>query len=251
MVYNDTTNKNGLLQRCEILCGFADGGISGNSTLKAQFTGLLNSAYHKVVTMILQSQDEWDWDDINQTLYPIFTVPMVANQRDYSFSAADKFLKIKRIDVTYDGSTYYKAEPFDINESGYGFGPAGSTMETTTDGRFSKSTPKYDIRANGIFIYPMASASDVTAGAAIRAEFFREPDEFTTSDTTQEPGIDEAFHPLLAIGASYDYCVGNDLKRAQALKNEWLEGEMNLKKYYSSKDEDRNYVLKSNYTSYR
>lgn len=251
MQYSDTTNKSGLLQRCEILCGFADGGISGSATLKAQFTGLLNSAYQKVVTMVLDSKDEWDWDDINWTDYAVLTTPLTTN-RDYSISASEAVLKIKRVDVSYDGTNFYKAEPFDINESGLGFGTASdTTQEATVDGRFSKNAPKYDTRANTVWLYPKPSAADVSAGGKIRIEWIREPDEFTTSDTTQEPGIDEAFHPMLALDASYVYTFAQDLKRANAIKNEMIEYEARLKKHYSSKQEDRKLVLRDAGTSYR
>src|ERR1051326_6234901 len=91
-----------------------------------------NRWMHKVWTMILTSQDGWDVDDLNQTDYPVATTPLVASQRDYTIPTSLKALKIKRVDVTYDGSTYYKCEPWDSSETGEGLGNA-----TNTDPRFS------------------------------------------------------------------------------------------------------------------
>ena len=102
MQFSNTTSKDGLIQRCELYTGIGDAGISGNATMLAQFTSLINSAYEKVVSMILESMDEWDWDDVNfSTTYPIATQSMVANQRDYAFPTST--LKIKRVDLSFGG----------------------------------------------------------------------------------------------------------------------------------------------------
>jgi len=86
--FSDTTNKNGLIQRCETYTGLGDGGISGNAVLLKQFTALLNSATYKAITMIFDSQDDWDFDDNSiTTTYPIVTRALVAGQRDYKFTS--------------------------------------------------------------------------------------------------------------------------------------------------------------------
>jgi hypothetical protein len=247
IAFSDTTNKAGLIQRCEILTGLGDTGISGNATLLKQFTGLINSAYQKVVTMILDAQDDWDWDDTGttdgststRTDYPVGTIAMVASQRDYTFPASLKMLKVKRVDVTYDNVNYYKAELFDSASTAYGVG-----NDTTVDGRFSKAAPVYDLKANSIWIYPTASASEVTAGAKVRIEFFREPSEFASTDTTKTPGIDTPFQPLIAILASFEYSLGHDLKRADRLALTAQDYEGRLRTYYSKKDDAQVLALK-------
>ncbi len=252
MVFSSTTDKNGLIQDCEFWTGLGDAGISGNATYLKQFTSSINRHFHRVVTMILESQDDWDFDDLTKTDYPVATTPMVADQRDYTFPASLKILKIKRVDITYDGNNYFMATPFDINESGYGFGPASNTtMETSVDSRFSKGSPQFDMKGNSIWIYPRASTADVAAGAKIRVEFFREITEFASTDTSTEPGIDEPWHRMLSIGASLDWAIG---KRLVELKSDMAslmaDYEVRLRKYYGSKDEARNYQMKSGYINY-
>ena len=61
MVFNDTTDKKGLIQDCELRTGLGDTAISGNAALLDHFTRLINQRYQGVVTMILDSQDEWDF----------------------------------------------------------------------------------------------------------------------------------------------------------------------------------------------
>lgn len=249
MQYSNTTDKNGLLQRCEYYTLLGDGVITGNTLLKAQFTQSINNHYHRVVNMILESQDEWDFDDINHTDYPILTTPLVAGQRDYSIPASEKVLKLKRVDVTYDGVNYYKAEPIDASELSVGLG-----NDTNVDAYFSKSAPRYDVQYGSVFIYPLANATDVANGAKARFQWTREIDEFTTSDTTQEPGIDEAFHEMLPLGASLDWLSVNKPQNTatiQVIISRLQEYEDRLKKHYSRKQQDREYKLIPRYVNYK
>lgn len=234
MQFSDTTNKNGLIQRCEDYAGLGDAGISGDSTLLKKFTGYINSAYHKVVIMILRSQDEWDFDDINHTDYPILTTDLVANQQDYTIPASEKVLKIKSLEVTYDGTNWYKATPLDKSELSI------PTDTTTIGNNFSQTQPYYDIQYNAVFLYPIPDAA-VTGG--LKLQWTREIDEFTSSDTTQEPGIDEAFHPMLALDATLQYGIGKGLPNKQDLKNEWAEAAAMLANHYGDKQQDRQYIL--------
>lgn len=266
MQYSDTTNKNGLLQRCEFLCNLGDAGISGNSLLKAQFTNNINRWYHKVVTMVLDSMDGWDFDDNNYSAkHPIVTRALVAARRDYVFStaawsliateggsagsnAAIKPLKIKRVDVCYDGTgnTCYRAAPLDEGESGSGFG-----NDADIDARFSYSKPFYSLSGEALNLYPRATADNVTNGGILRVTFTREIDEFTTSDTTQEPGIDEPFHDMLSVGASLDYAMVKGLAIKNDLGTLMQDYEIRLKAYYSTKNKDEDQkVLKSAYVNY-
>lgn len=240
-------------------------GATTNEYSLADRTRNINTWYYKVVTMALNSLDEWDFDDPNfSNDHPIVTRPLVANRRDYAFStalwsliateggaagsdAAIKPLKIKRVDICYDGTgnVCYKAEPFDSSEMGLGLG-----NDTETDGRFSKSKPYYDLDGNAINVYPRASDANVTNSGVLRVEFVREIDEFTTSDTTQEPGIDEPFHRMLSIGASLDYVIKHGLPNKNELAALLADYEERLKKYYGSKSTDRNYILKPAFTDY-
>lgn len=251
MVFNDTSTRNGLIQECEFLTGVGDAGISGNTDYLKHFTRLLNSRLYQVVTMILDSQDEWDFDDSNHGDYPVATTALVSAQRDYTFPTSLKILKIKRVDISYDGTNYYRASPLDINETGIGVGPSSaSTQETNTDGEFSKTAPYYDSKANSIWIYPRADATDVANSGKIRVEFYRELDEFTTADTTQEPGIDEPWHRMVAVGAALDFAVAKGLSNKNDLGAMYADYENRLRKYYGKKNEDRVYTLKSAYINY-
>lgn len=263
LVFSDVSGGMGLVQDGEDNLNFPPTGISSNPSLLRQFTRSVNSWYYKIVTMILASQDSWDFDDSTiSTTNPIALRPMVAAQRDYRFStslwqlmgaegaangsaASIAPLKIKRVDFTYDGSTWYKAELYDTGTSSFGTG-----NDTNTDSNFNKNTPYYDLASNSLNVYPLATSTDVSAGAKIRIEFTRGVTEFTVSDTTKAPAIDVAFHRMISLGASYDYAVIKTLPTAIGFQNLLADYEMRLKQYYGQKITDTQFILKAAYTDY-
>lgn len=261
IAYSDTSNKNGIIQRAEIFTGLGDGGISGNATLLKQFTGMINSALGKVISMILDSQDAWDFDDTTiLTTYPVATRSLTVN-RDYKFSsalwsligvegsaaasnAAIIPLKVKRVDVSYDGTTYFRCAPFDSSETNMGLG-----NDTITDARYDRSNPKYDLRSGSIWLYPAALTGDVSAGK-LRIEFTREFTEFASSDTTKTIPIDNTFVPLIPMLAAQEYCMGNDMVRADRLLAQASDFEQRLRNSYGRKDQDAVIEMKAGYINY-
>lgn len=241
MKFNSTSDGQGLIQECEFLTTLGKAQISGDADRLKDFTRLMNARYHQVITMILASQDEWDFDDSNHTDFPILTTDLVADQPDYALAVAEKILKIKRVEISFDGSNWYRCNPIDINEI------SDPTDTTTIANRFSQTEPYYDILYGSIFLYPIPTANS-TGG--LKLWVTREIDEFTTSDTTQEPGIDEPFHRMLAIGASLDWAITKGLSCKTDLQNLWIEYEMRLRNFYGKKQKDRIMILKASYTNY-
>lgn len=233
MVFNDTSTKSGILQRIEFTLGLPDGAITGDTTLLAHMTSVVNEVYYDVVMGILRSQDSWDFDDINHTNYAIATTPMIASQRDYSFPTSLNILRIKRVDITYDGTNHYQASSIDSSNLGDGVGNT-----TTEDSYFTTTTPAYDVKADTIWVYPLPTAAQVAAGANIRIEFYRELDDFTTADTTQEPGIDRPWHDLIPLGASMKYAAMRNMENTKSLKVLYDERFNSMLAYYSRKVDD-------------
>lgn len=246
MQFSDTTNKNGLIQKVEFYANLGDGAVSGNSTLLKQVTQSINDWQNKIITMILASQDDWDFDDSSATDYPVATTPLVAGQRDYTFPTSLNLLKVKRIDVTYDGTNWYRAEMFDSGEIGLGMG-----NDANTDARYSKNKPAYDLKSNAIWLYPEASSADVSAGATVRVEFQRDVTQFASTDTTAKSSLPLAFQPMIAQGAAYEFCAANELPgRAQGLLLMLQDGEARLKQFYGRRDNDGFSALKAGYVNY-
>jgi hypothetical protein len=94
------------------------------------------------------------------------------------------------------------------------------------------------VKTNTIWIYPLATAADVAAGAKVRIEFYRELDDFVVGDTTQEPGIDRPWHELIPLGASMKYAAMKNLENTKSLKVLFDERMTSLRWYYSRKQDD-------------
>jgi hypothetical protein len=217
----------------------------------------LNIWNQKIVSMILDSQDEVSYDDPNQTTYPIFKVPLTAN-RDIQIPTSVKMLKIKSISVCYDGSNIYRSTPFDIDETNLPVADAANTAaQAAIDGRFSKTSPRVDVKFGALWTYPMASAADVAAGGYIIFECFREPYVFTTSDLstgTLTPGFDGTFHAMLAYGPAKEYALPKQLpqlKGPEGILATLADYEARLRQQYSSKQLDRRQALTGDDQNYK
>lgn len=241
MQFNPTSGRQGLIQDCEFWTGLGDAQISGVTANLQHFTRLINNRYHQVMTMIISSQDEWDFDDQNYANYPIITTSLVANQQDYVIPTSEKVLKIKRVEVSYDGTNWYRANPIDINEI------ATSTSTTAIASGFNQAAPLYDIQYDSIFLYPIPTAN---SASGLKVWTTREIVEFVAADTTAQPGFDEPFHRILSIGASLDWAVAKGLANKNDLAALYADYEQRLSAYYGSKQKDRVYILKPQRVEY-
>ena len=195
-----------------------------------------------VTSIINDSQDESDFDDPNHGDYPIVTQSLSV-ARDYQIPQTEKVISIKNVNISYNGTDWYKATPIDDAEFSYPFPPSNATeANATLDARFAKTAPKYDVKYNSIFIYPMPSQEDVNNGGKIQIEWSREAKEFTSSDLTTgtlTPGFDTAFHPMLAYGPSSEYAISKRLDVKNDIQARLNELEQRLRRQYGSKQKDR------------
>jgi hypothetical protein len=230
MQFSDTTNLTGLIQDCEFLTNIGTGNISGNATKLKQFTSFINERSRTVLTLILQAQDEWDYDDKNYTDFPILTTSLVKDQTDYALPlVSDDMLKIKRVEIKYR-DTWAKAFPIDISEF---------RRETTSDSAktiFGEGSPRYDFQYGSMFLYPTPT---VASANGLKIWINRDISEFSSTDTTKKPGFDAPFHKMLSIGASLDWAIAKNLPNVGTLAQLWADYEDRIIKHYGSKQEDR------------
>lgn len=196
----------------------------------------INTYYDLFATEILASMDEWDFQG------EIATTDLVANQQEYVFPS--DILKIKRIEITYDGTNWYTASPMDINERGY------PTDTTTLSGDFTASDPFYDLMDNSIMLYPIPTTA-ITAGLKI----WYEKNVTQLSSVTDEPNIPRPFQKGLCYGAAKDYFEkylekeGNQAKLITASNN--LELYISrMKAFFRKRNQDRPYNVETAYVDY-
>lgn len=233
--FNDTVNKNGIIQIAEQNCKLNDGDISGDVTLMAQFTAGINLAIDEVLGFMFPLGGTWQLDDYNQTGYPIITTDLVSGQRDYTFvsdGAGNIVLDIYRVMVKDNGGIYKEILPIDQDT------PNNTNQNTDSfiDGRNTSGIPKrYDKLGNGIFLDPIPNYNS-TAGLKVMIN--REATYFVVGDTTKKVGFASLFHEYFALSPSYKYARTKDLDNKNDLKTDMLAMQEAIKKYYGKREKD-------------
>lgn len=233
----------------------------------------INIWYQKAVSIIFESQDDSYFDDQRRgaggssgsATYPIVTTPFVLNGTDNLFSNRDLHipvsegvLKERRVDVTYDGTNYFRATPFDGGVPQWGMSdPTNAAGLLAEDANFIQQAPRYSFKYNSFFIYPRATAANITAGAKVRSEWETNIIPFTAADyttdpndSTQIPGFDAPFHPFVAYGAAYEFANANNLPQLQNIKQDLGDWENRLRTAYGRKDMDTMLAFRPAYDSY-
>ena len=229
--FSSTTNKNGIIQLIERNLGFSDGTITGDATLLAEFTGDVNLAMDKVISMIFEVGGTWQFDDSNQTDYPIISTNLVQGQRDYSFTtdgSGNLILEIYKVFIAQQNGLFQEIFPVDVE--GRGASPS------YTSGQNTQGTPiTYDKLANGIFLDPVSSYNS-TGG--LKVYISREGTYFATTDTTKKAGFAGHFHEYLALRPAFQYAYRKTLPVTAKLETEMLKMEQAIMEYYKSRTKD-------------
>lgn len=228
-VFSDTTlATQGLIQRCEALCSMGNGAISGDTTLLKQFTGYINAAYDKMWMAHMSVDKNWRADDPNYTDIPDAPITMVSGQADYTLPVAvtsanvSTFLRLKGVYFIANGVRTYLT-------------PMGPTDTLTTT---AGEPTKYQLNGKSIiFQCPLNSATLTKYGSVFHVEFQRVPDAFTSSDTTQQPGILGTYHELIAVEASSMYLKPIDMNLSISLHNDFLTELENFKRDVTRMDD--------------
>jgi len=195
MQWNNTATSQGILQDIDYLCNTNTASYTvENKTRNA------NLWHNRMVVEILDSMDEWDFQG------EIATSDLVASQQEYTFPT--DILKIKRIEVDYDGNgVFNRANPMDINS-------IDKTVATSAEinGRWAETSPEYGTFDDSFFLYPVP---DTNRTDGLKIWYTKEVLPFSAfvgsatfiAGNTAEPVFEDAFHRTISLGASLDYGV--------------------------------------------
>jgi len=212
-----------------LLLGMSDGDISGDATLLKKFTTLINAWYRRVNSWIWEVTGTWEYDDSNWTDLPIATTTIVDEQQDYEIPSTAQ--KIDRVEVLDSAGNYRLLKPIDKSQ-----------IESQAMSEFQESPGMpvyYDLIGRSILLYPKPSTDVVTASKGLKLYFTRDIKEFSSTDTTAEPGFVSNFHRILSLGAAYDFAVSYDMgTKANFLKGQINELVRELKNFYGTRHRD-------------
>jgi hypothetical protein len=223
--FNDVTNETGLCQEVDRICGTS----STNYPLKDK-ARRANMGKSRFITIALENDTRWQFDDSNQTDLPIGTTNLVSGQQDYSFESG--FLKILKVEVKDADGNYQQLTPIDRSEY-------DGSLETyfSTNGQ----PEYYDKVGNSVLLFPSPSSA-VTAG--LRVHYQRDGVDYVSTDTTKTTGIPSIFDELIAWYIAEPYLMEKTLtdisgqRKYNALVNKIEKKEQEVANYYSKRDKD-------------
>lgn len=228
MKFNDSSNKEvSLYHHTLFLLGLANDDTT-SYPVDAEFTRAANKWLRKVSTWIWQSSGTWEYDDRNETDYPIATTTLVDGQQDYTLPSTVH--KIDRVEVKDNAGNFRQLIPLDKTQ----INTALSEFQET-DGlpRF------YDLVGYSLFLYPAPASGSVTTSSGLKIYFSRGIHVFETTDTTAVPGFDDLFHDLISTGAAIEYCIRNNMDEKKKMLDEELQiGIRDLQEHYGNRHRD-------------
>lgn len=209
----------------------------------------INPGLQELVGELVVIDGKFEYDDTNYTDLPIGTGTLVDGQTQYTFSA--EYLRVLGIHILNDdGTRYRKIKPLDISEMN-GLSP-DEFFGVDSSGNPLKGIPThYDLLGDSIFLYPAPDTTQVTAAAGLKIYFQRDADLFTTSDTTQEPGLPSSYHSILAYMAAIPYCMKYHKDRVVLYQNKVAEMKENLLKFFGKRHEDDRHIMRIKPINYR
>lgn len=250
--FSDTTTKKGIIQEIESECGFNDGDISSNTTLLKKFTSKVNLAFDDFTKIAIQASGKYQFDDSNQTSYPIITANIVQGQRDYPFttdSDGNLILDIYKVLIlpSATATLFQPLDPIDAQSDDW------NTIQTNYTGQGVPTA--YDKTANGIFFDYIPSYS---VANGIKIYINREASYFAYTDTTKKPGVPGILHRYFVVKGALDYARQKQLASYEGLVAEVLKYEGDeerglvgsIARYYGKRAKDERSGITSKITPF-
>jgi len=244
MIFSDTTNKDGIIQQIEFRTNLGDGYISGNSTLLAQITGQLNTAYMRATRIIMEADGKWKWDDSNQSDRPnaltdidsgVGVIPLLAS----SPSTNQDWLVVERVEIKDASGNWVKLEQRDQTVE-----PTSINEKYKTDG-----TPtSYDLEGTTIILQP---APNYGSTSGMNVWFKRAPLLFSaTGADTKRPGFASTFHEYLVLAPTYWWEKYKRVGDSEQTMRDMKEMEQSMRRHYSRRDKSQRKKLTRRYKNY-
>lgn len=205
----------------------------------------VNSALEELVSMIINADGTWQYDDTNYTDSPVGTGNLVEGQEAYTFAA--DYLQVEAIEVldTASPATYRRLKPLDKGELG-----DLSTEEyfgLTSAGNPQTGFPEYFDQVGDTFrLYPAPTSTVVTLTAGVKVYFKRTASIYTSAEVTtgtKEPGLPSTHHVLLAYMAAVPYCMSYKKDRVAWLEKKIDSMKKTLLAHYAHREKAKRKIM--------
>ena len=229
MEFSNLSTYGGILQDIDFLL-FGKSNITSDYAT-ADKTRNVNRHFDDVVSLILQSDGNWKWDDTNNTDQNIGTINLVNAQQEYELIGST-YLTIDLIKVKDANGKYQVLQPVNHDLS--------TAQHLTHLEEGNAGMPRfYDKLGDYIYLYPKPSSSLTTLTDGLKVYFQRGASYFLSTDTTKVPGFAAPYHRILSVGAALDYALANGMNAKINILTPMLERlKQGLVDHYASRDGD-------------
>lgn len=193
----------------------------------ARMVRQINIAQDDVVSIILENDGAFEWDeeaygDLNEG-----TLTINAGQKAYNLAEDENFANILSVikGLCKDaGGNWYEIKRFhpDYIETSY------DTFEDR-----SGTPTQYRLSGKKLLLYP---TPNTTISNGLKIFFIREPKPITVNDTTRELSIPSIFHKLVAYKVAYNYAVSKRMDNKNDILNMIFREEEKLGLHMANQD---------------
>jgi hypothetical protein len=224
MVYSDSSGKPGIIEDIDYLIG-----TNSSSYTIEDKTRNINRKYDEVVSLILQSDATWKWDDTNNGAQPATSITMTGGTNAVAIPDTT-YLTISRVEIKDINGNYVLLTPIQDRE----------ILQAKSEFFKTDGMPIY-YEKNGAFLnlYPAPASGSVTLTNGLLVYYQRNASYFATSDTTKVPGFAAPYHRLLSYGAALDFAIANSLNGKINILSPLIQKmEQGLVEFYSNRSKD-------------
>jgi len=239
MVFNDTSNRKGIIQEIEKNTDLGVGYISGNTDLMKDFTADVNVVGSEVFALIYLLCGNWQYDDSNYTDLPQAVTDLVSGTDKYLIP--ETALTIQRLEYKDGSGNWNKLKAITKEQI---IGAVDEFLEE--DGN-----PHYYRILNGtVELFP---APNFSATGGLKIYFDRANVDFVSTDTTKQPGFASPFHNIIPVKVAIQWLdrkqpTSPQLPRLVAREQKL---ELALGKHYSKRFKDKKPVIGRVKVSYK
>lgn len=222
MVFSDSTNKNGIVERTRSMTK-----LDSTQLPAWKIANSSNDWLDFVAGYMIGADRRFQWDDTNHTKLPEGTTTLTSGQSDYSFltdEQGNKILTLLGISILRNG--YYQPLTL-VNRD---------EIETSHFGLVNGDPTEYDKIADNIIRLNFKPTSTVASG--LKFYFQRTPSYFTASDTTKEPGVSPLLHRGFVIASAFDAAMSEGLSNLQALSIERELETRKVEEFFNTRNND-------------
>ena len=182
----------------------------------ADLLRILNDYYYRMITILV---------NCNEDKYGVRAKTNLATQENQEWYALPSdLMKLKRIEVTYDGTNWYKAHVHDAGEV------EDKAMDLTTiNNTYSQSSPYAEIFGDNIYLRPIPNT---TIAAGLRIWYIQRPS--LISSVTHSIQAPNEYHGYLVYGVASEVAIRQGEEQlATMMLQRWEDGKGKIEEQYS------------------